>query len=198
MPSKRKSDLSPQTKKAEIVTSKYRKNSKKAALPTGEVEEDYEDLMDAEESVEIPTQAIPITSAPIKIITFEVYKLNNSPFDGLICKDDRKNLWCLAGREISELQQISFKRLNNNCAQILYKLKIAKPVVELFKTDDFDLELKKEGQIETYSIRVPELGEVETELGKVVTVTAFKTIRVEADDVGEWLELYGKLQGDFR
>jgi len=32
----------------------------------------------------------------------------------------------------------------------------------------------------------------------VVTVTAFKTIRVEADDVGEWLELYGKLQGDFR
>lgn len=88
--SKKKSDISLNTLKTIVITSKYRKGSKNVSLSTGKPvnEQNGIEIMDEDAVVQTPTKAVPITSKLVKIITFEVYKLYNLPFDGIICKND--------------------------------------------------------------------------------------------------------------
>jgi len=206
MPPKRKSDLSPNTQKAQASTSKFRKGQN-SSLPTGEVcdEEDdaeFEDidtgLDDDKQLPKSPAEKVHLKSPPLNLITFEVYKLNDKPFDGPLCREDRKSIWKEAGREISELQQISQKKISNKCLQVLYKLKTPTPIVKISSKSELEVEIKGEQGTKTYQVRLPDFADVETELGKIVTITAYNTIKVDSDDIAEWVELYGLIQGNIR
>jgi len=206
---KRKSTTSPNTQKALAITSKYRKGQN-SSLPTGEVNEADDSIEDVEldeidvglEGQGLPassnSEKLPLKSPPLKLVTFEVYRLNDKPFDGPLCREDRKNIWKEAGRAISELQQVSQKKVSNKCLQVLYKLKKPTSIVEISSKSELEIELKGEQGTKTYHVRLPDFAEVETELGKIVTVTAYNTIKVETDDIAEWVELYGFIQGDIR
>lgn len=129
---------------------------------------------------------------------YTVFQVNDTNFAGILCKEDRKTIWTELGRSLKELKQISFKRQSNRNSQVLYKLKEPKPVTELFKKSDFEVEIKTGPKTDTYQITIPELSDVDVELGKIITVTAFKTIQLEPEDIAEWLELYGIIQGEIR
>jgi len=124
--------------------------------------------------------------------------MNEVNFCGILCREDRKKIWTELGREISELSQISFKRQSNRSSQVLYKLKEPKPITELFKKPEFDVEIKQGTRTDIYTLALPDFADVNVELGKVVTVTAFKTIHLDPSDVAEWVELYGFIQGEIR
>jgi len=68
----------------------------------------------------------------------------------------------------------------------------------LFKKPEFELELKGEISTSTYAVTILEFADITIELGKVITVTAFSTIQLEPQDIGDWLELYGFIQGNLR
>jgi len=202
IPPKRKGNNSPNTEKQLAATSKFRKNENKGALPTGEIEDiDFEDLeLDFETSKQPPTSKVPLKSKPIELITVEINKCNGSLFEGIISKEERKKFWIELGRPIEELRQIAFKKQTGRPSQIIYKLKKPAPITDLFKKDQFDIE-RPNGTgkgIDTFDVTLLDFADVEVELGKVITVTAFKTIQLEPEDIAIWLELYGFVQGEIR
>lgn len=204
---KRKPDISPNTQKSQASTSKYRK-AQNSSLPTGEVNEnsdvEFEDCADIDVGLnpsKIPpnlNEKVHLKSPPLKLVTFEVYKLNDKPFDGQLCREDRKNIWKEAGRNISELQQVAQKKISNRCLQVFYKLKKPTSIVEISSKSEIEVELTGEQGTKTYQVRLPDFQEVKAELGKIVTITAYNTIKVDSDDIAEWIELYGLIQGDIR
>jgi len=121
--------------------------------------------------------------------------VNNEQFIGVVCKEDRKRIWKEIGRNLDELRQISFKKQSKRNSQILYKLKEPVLITEIFKKPEIEIELKTGSKTDTYLIYI---ADVEVELGKIVTVTAFKTINLEPEDIAEWVELYGFVQGKIR
>jgi len=208
---KRKGNNSPTTQKALATTAKFRKNLESSALPTGEIEESGDEIFDDTEELtyvmtpvkldrttKSPVKKVALKSKPISLITPEINKLDGAQFDGVICKDDRKRFWIQLDRELTELKQISFKRQAGRCSQILCKLKEATPITELFKRSDYEVELKGEINTSIFSVSLAEFKDVTVELGKVITVTAFSTIHLEPQDIGDWLELYGFIQGNLR
>jgi len=207
---KRKSDISPNTQKSQALTSKFRKGQNASSLPTGEVNEseyedvEFEDLEDidvglsAQKNQPNVNEKVHLKSPPLKLITFEVYKLNDKPFDGPLCREDRKSLWKEAGRNISEVQQVAQKKISNRCLQVYYKLKKSTSIVDISSKSEIEIELTGEQGTKTYQVRLPDFKDVETELGKIVTITAYNTIKVDSDDIAEWIELYGLIQGDIR
>jgi len=214
MPPKRKNNSSPNTQRELAATSKFKKTDSKA-LPTGEItdvesEEYFEECEETEDltysmtpvkvdiNAKSPVKKVALKSKPISLITVEINKLDGVFFDGIICKDDRKKFWLGLDRELTELKQISFKRQTGRCSQILYKLKEETPITELFKKADFEIEIRGEIKTDTFAVSIVEFKDVEAELGKVITVTAFSTIHLEHQDIGDWLELYGFIQGNLR
>jgi len=91
-----------------------------------------------------------------------------------------------------------FKRQSNRSPQILYKLRTPTPLTQLFKKSELEVEIKTGDKTDTYTAVVTDFADVDIELGKIVTVTVLKTIHLEPEDIGEWLELYGFIQGSIR
>jgi len=203
---KRKPTISPNTKKELAATSKFRKNEGNSQLPTGELDdqfedaEDLDDVLDFETAKNSPTKKVPLQSKPISLITLEIKKCNNVIFDGIISKEERKKFWLELGKKIEDLRQISFKRQTGRPSQIIYKLREEAPITDLFKKSDFEIERPNSSGkgTDTYDVTLIDFVDVEVELGKVITVTAFKTIHLEPQDIAVWLELYGFIQGNIR
>jgi len=196
---KRKPDISPNTKKNIAATSKFRK-SDKHSLPTGEVveEEELEDIEIDEEDSDFTMEKVPIRCEPISIVTIEITKLNNKTFDDVLSREERKQFWVNIGRKLTELQQISFKRVPNKCLQLVYKLKTPIRITDISKRSEFEVEVKSTSNTNIFTVKLPDFEDIPAELGKVVPITIFKTIKLEVSDVADWLELYGFIQGDFR
>jgi len=202
---KRKSNVSPNTKKNLAATSKFRK-SEKQSLPTGEVadeEDEIEDIEVDDDSFEFnkdtePSEKHPMSCNPISIVTVEIIKLNNKTFDDLLTREERKQFWVNIGRKLNEVQQISFKRVPNKCLQLIFKLKSALQITDVSKKSEFEVEVKNSNGTNIFTVRLPDFEDIKAELGKVVPVTIFKTIKLDVADVADWLELYGFIQGDFR
>jgi len=188
MAPKRKSVVSPTA--TEKTKSKLRKQTSKTSVPTGTSEEKGGTPMDV-------THA-PLISEPLKLIILEIYRKNDQPFDQVLCREDCKTIWKELGREIAELKKIDIERHSGRCLQILFKLKKATPITEISKRAEFEVEKSSKTGTDIYSVRLPDYNQVECKLGEIVTVVAFKTIRVETSDIGDWLELYGNIQGSFR
>jgi len=216
MVGKRKSEISPRStkefeskKKKDELTQQSQlpqgETPKKNTLPTGEDNQEEEEFMDGVSPIRPPKKTPnkqtkeALVSPPLEIIVLEVYRLNDLPFDSLLCRDDAKIIWVELGRELIELRQISFERHSGRCLQIYYKLRTPTPITEISKRDDFQVEKTREGKgTDIYQVRLPDFKNVESQLGKIVTITAAKTIKLKTSEITDWLELYGTIKSKFR
>jgi len=69
---------------------------------------------------------------------------------------------------------------------------------DISKKSEFEVEVKNPNGTNIFTVRLPDFEDIKAELGKMVLVTIFKTIKLDVADVADWLELYGFIQGDFR
>jgi len=221
MAGKRKSEISPRSNK--LFENKKKKDDsssqnqptqlpvgettpKKHVLPSGEESQDLNEseLMDGVSPIRPPKKTPnrhtreALVSPPLEIIILEVYRLNDNPFDSLLCREDAKVIWVELGRELTELRQISFERHSGRCLQIYYKLRVPTPITEISKRDDSQVEKTRGKGTDIYQVRFPAFKDVESELGKIVTITAAKTIKLKTSDITDWLELYGTIKSKFR
>jgi len=197
MPSKRKNEISPQLEKKK---SKTKTNSQEEFHDS---HSDEEELMDDDEEARIITDTSPVKQAIksplLEVVIFEVYRVNDKPFEDKLSRIDVKSVWKEAtGRDTSEIKQLSINRISGRCFQITFRLKTPTRIVDISTKAEFEVEKCGPLGIDIYKVKLPDHADVECALGKITTVIIYGTIKLDIQDIGSWLELYGKIKGKFR
>ncbi len=139
------------------------------------------------------------TSPGLDYITLEIYNKNGLHFDEVLCREELKAIWIDLGRKITELKVLSTERFPGKYLRVYYKLKTPISILEVTKRQEIEFEIRTGPKTDTYRARFPDFRSITSELGKLVTVTAYKIPpTISFEDVRDWLELFGLIKSKFR
>jgi hypothetical protein len=141
-----------------------------------------------------------IVSPLIDKVIFEIFKKDYAIFDGPLPRDAFKVIWTdHFERSIDEVRSIWCERVQGKSLKIFYKLKVESTILEITKTHETELEIKLGSKIHVFNARFPQFKDISCELGKLVTLSIYKIPHeIDIEDIREWLNLFGEIQGNFR
>jgi hypothetical protein len=166
----------------------------------GETERMHTSTNSVEEVPPEITRHNSIVSPPIDKVIFEIYKKDYAIFDGPLPRDAFKVIWTgHIERSMDEVRSVYCERITGKSLKVFYGLKTETNILEITKTHETEFEIKLGSKIHIFNARFPQFKEITCELGKLVTLIIYKIPHdIDIEDIREWLNLFGEIQGNFR